>query len=182
LLPRRRGLLVGRRCPVAGPPAVPADLPGDHRRITADLGRVCLNSRPSARLREIPSRSSKVNILRTAGSWILFPPKTKIKCFDRLNSGINALSAEALAEIGVGISSETPKPIDPDLLRTVDVVVTRGRDARVDVSDGVAFQNWDTDEASERGIDGVDRMRLSSATTSTTESLAPGEDLTSRHR
>lgn len=73
---------------------------------------------------------------------------------------INNLSAEALAEVGVDISSETPKPLDPDLLRTVDLVVTLGREAQVDVPDGVGFQNWDTDEPSERGIEGMERMRL----------------------
>jgi arsenate-mycothiol transferase len=73
---------------------------------------------------------------------------------------INALSAEVLAEVGVDITGETPKPIDPELLRTVDVVVTLGREAHVDVPAGVGFQNWDTDEPSERGIDGIERMRL----------------------
>jgi arsenate-mycothiol transferase len=73
---------------------------------------------------------------------------------------INALSAEALAEVGVDISGETPKPVDVDLLRTVDVVVTLGREAQVDVPAGVGFQNWDTDEPSQRGIDGIERMRL----------------------
>ena len=73
---------------------------------------------------------------------------------------INALSAEVLAELGVDISGETPKPIDPDLLRSVNVVVTLGREAQVDVPAGVDLQNWDTDEPSERGIDGIERMRL----------------------
>ena len=73
---------------------------------------------------------------------------------------VNALSAQALAEVGVDIAGEVPTPIDPDVLRTVDVVVTLGREAKVDVPDGVTFQNWDTDEPSERGIDGIERMRL----------------------
>ena len=73
---------------------------------------------------------------------------------------INALSAEVLAEVGVDISGEVPKPVDPGLLRRVDLVVTLGRDATVDVPDGVELQNWDTDEPSARGIDGIERMRL----------------------
>ncbi len=73
---------------------------------------------------------------------------------------VNALSAGALAEVGVDIGGEAPKPVDPDLLRTVDLVVTLGREARLDVPDGVALRSWDTDEPSERGIDGIDRMRL----------------------
>ncbi len=48
----------------------------------------------------------------------------------------------------------------PDLLRAVDLVVTLGREATVDVPPGVELRNWDTDEPSARGIDGIERMRL----------------------
>ena len=75
-------------------------------------------------------------------------------------TAINALSAEALAEVGVDINDEEPKPIDAQLLHDVDVVVTLGREARVDPAPGTRFENWDTDEPSERGIDGIERMRL----------------------
>ena len=73
---------------------------------------------------------------------------------------INALSAEVLAEVGADMSGETPRPIDPEMLRTVDLVVTLGREAVVEVPPGVELRNWDTDEPSERGIDGIERMRL----------------------
>ncbi|QCQ94142.1 arsenate-mycothiol transferase ArsC [Rhodococcus sp. SGAir0479] len=75
-------------------------------------------------------------------------------------AAINALSAEALLEVGVDITGETPKAIDPQLVRDVDLVVTLGREASVDPVPGTAFENWDTDEPSERGIDGIERMRL----------------------
>ncbi|MEC4614382.1 arsenate-mycothiol transferase ArsC [Tsukamurella tyrosinosolvens] len=75
-------------------------------------------------------------------------------------SVVNGLSAESLAEVGVDITGETPKPIDPALLARVDLVVTLGQEAVVDTPDGVALVNWDTDEPSERGIDGIERMRL----------------------
>ncbi len=78
----------------------------------------------------------------------------------RPGDAINALSAHGLAEVGVDISGEVPKPIDPQPLRDVDVVVTLGRDARVDQVRGTRFERWDTDEPSERGIDGIDRIRL----------------------
>jgi len=39
-------------------------------------------------------------------------------------------------------------------------VVTLGRDAKVDPVPGPRFQNWDTDEPTDRGIDGIERMRL----------------------
>ena len=75
-------------------------------------------------------------------------------------SAINALSAQSLLEVGVDITGEHPKAIDPALLREVDLVVTLGREARVDVPPGTRLENWDTDEPSERGIEGIERMRL----------------------
>lgn len=75
-------------------------------------------------------------------------------------STINSLSADVLAEVGADMSGETPRPIDPELLRTVDLVVTLGREAVVETPPGVELRNWDTDEPSERGIDGIERMRL----------------------
>ncbi|MCB1265551.1 MAG: low molecular weight phosphatase family protein [Mycobacterium sp.] len=75
-------------------------------------------------------------------------------------SAINELSAQSLLEVGVDITGEHPKPIDPALLREVDLVVTLGREARVEVPPGTRLENWDTDEPSERGIEGLERMRL----------------------
>ena len=75
-------------------------------------------------------------------------------------SAINVLSAQSLLEVGVDITGEHPKAIDPALLREVDLVVTLGREARVDVPPGTRLENWDTDEPSERGIEGIERMRL----------------------
>ncbi|MFF5035684.1 arsenate-mycothiol transferase ArsC [Nocardia salmonicida] len=75
-------------------------------------------------------------------------------------TSVNALSAQSLLEVGVDIRAEIPKPIDPALLRTVDLVVTLGSEAHVEPVEGVRIINWDTDEPSERGIDGIERMRL----------------------
>ena len=73
---------------------------------------------------------------------------------------LNDLSAQALAEDGADISDEKPKLIDPQLVHDVDVVVTLGREAHLDPIPGTRFERWDTDEPSERGIDGIECMRL----------------------
>ena len=75
-------------------------------------------------------------------------------------TAINALSAESLREIGIDITGESPKPVDPQRVRDVDVVVILGREAELAPVPGTEFQIWDTDEPSERGIDGIERMRL----------------------
>ncbi|MET0199586.1 low molecular weight phosphatase family protein [Rhodococcus sp. RS1C4] len=75
-------------------------------------------------------------------------------------SAVNPLSAQSLLEVGVDLTGERPKPIDPELLARMDYVVTLGSEAKVDAVEGPTFENWDTDEPSERGIDGIERMRL----------------------
>jgi len=75
-------------------------------------------------------------------------------------ASLNALSVQVLHEVGASIDGERPKPIDPQLLTEVDLVVTLGGEAHVDAPAGVVVENWDTDEPSERGIDGIERMRL----------------------
>lgn len=75
-------------------------------------------------------------------------------------AAVNALAAETLLEVGVDITGQTPALIDPQLVREVDLVVTLGSEAKVEPIPGTDFENWDTDEPSERGIDGIERMRL----------------------
>lgn len=73
---------------------------------------------------------------------------------------VNALSAQSLEELGIDIRAETPKAVTEGMIRNADVVVTLGREAHLVPADGTRFENWDTDEPSERGIDGIERMRL----------------------
>jgi len=73
---------------------------------------------------------------------------------------VNELSAAALTEVGVDIGSESAKPIDPDLLASMTAVVTLGLEASVEPVAGPHFERWITDEPSDRGIDGIERMRL----------------------
>ena len=75
-------------------------------------------------------------------------------------TAVNELSAESLAEVGVDISHNTPRRITEEMVRAADIVVTLGREAHVDEVPDTRFENWDTDEPSERGIDGIERMRL----------------------
>lgn len=75
-------------------------------------------------------------------------------------SAVNDLSAQALLEVGVDITGEQPKLVDYQLARDLDLVVTLGREAQLDPLPGTRVENWETDEPSDRGIDGLERMRL----------------------
>ena len=73
---------------------------------------------------------------------------------------INAESASAIEEIGATMAGEHPKPINQDLLESVDRVIILGRDALIDTPGTAPIERWDTDEPSARGIQGPERMRL----------------------
>lgn len=77
-------------------------------------------------------------------------------------SGLNAEAAEAVGELGASMAGEVPKAIDPDVLRRVDRVISLGSEAVVEPVDGMrgTIETWETDEPSERGIGGMERMRL----------------------
>ena len=71
----------------------------------------------------------------------------------------------------------------------MDLVITLGREAVVEVPPN--SMNWDTDEPSERGIDGIERMRdtvqvysagTKPSTPSTTCPLGPGRGWCRHHR
>ncbi|MDV8148077.1 low molecular weight phosphatase family protein [Arthrobacter sp. B10-11] len=73
---------------------------------------------------------------------------------------LNPQAVESLAELGVDITGEHPKPLTDAVLDAVDVVVVLGTEAKVEPRDGTRFEVWETDEPSERGIEGMERMRL----------------------
>lgn len=76
---------------------------------------------------------------------------------------INALAAEVVAEVGADMTGQVPTALDPDLTRRVDRVVVLGAEAagQMDDDDNARTHDlWITDEPSDRGIYGSERMRL----------------------
>ena len=77
----------------------------------------------------------------------------------KIGGQVNDLSAQVLAEVGADAVGHQPRQLTDDLMRAADLVVVVGT-AEVTPPDGVALEVWNTDEPSERGIDGIERMRL----------------------
>ena len=73
---------------------------------------------------------------------------------------LNPQSVDSLAELGIDISGEHPKPVADDVLDAADVVIVLGTEAKVEPREGKRLEFWDTDEPSERGIEGMERMGL----------------------
>lgn len=73
---------------------------------------------------------------------------------------LNPQAVESLNELGIDITGEYPKPVTGEVLDTVDAVIVLGTEAELEPRDGIRFEIWETDEPSERGIEGIERMRL----------------------
>lgn len=78
----------------------------------------------------------------------------------RPGSALNEGSRAAVEEVGATFEGEHPKPIDPSLLDSVDRVVLVGTEAQLERPGTAPVEVWATDEPSERGIEGAERMRL----------------------
>ncbi|MGP4030901.1 arsenate-mycothiol transferase ArsC [Pseudarthrobacter sp. 1C304] len=73
---------------------------------------------------------------------------------------LNPQSVDSLSELGIDITGEHPKPVTDEVLNAVDVVIVLGTEAKVEAPEGKRLELWNTDEPSERGIEGMERMRL----------------------
>jgi protein-tyrosine-phosphatase len=72
---------------------------------------------------------------------------------------INPAVREAMAEIGLDISREFPKPLTDDVVRAADVVITMGCGDACPVYPGKRYLDWKLDDPAGRGIDAVRPIR-----------------------
>ena len=74
-------------------------------------------------------------------------------------SEINKVAVEAMAEVGVDISGESPKPWTYDVLDAVDVVVTMGCGDACPVIPGKRYEDWEITDPADRPLDDVRPIR-----------------------
>lgn len=75
-------------------------------------------------------------------------------------NSLNPQAVESLSELGIDITRELPKGVTDEVLAIVDAVIVLGTEANLEPPEGTRFEVWETDEPSERGIEGMERMRL----------------------
>ncbi len=77
----------------------------------------------------------------------------------KIGGQANELSAQVLAEVGADVSAHQPRQLTDEVMAAADLIVVVGT-AEVHAPPGTAVEVWHTDEPSQRGIDGIERMRL----------------------
>ncbi|TDB71596.1 arsenate reductase ArsC [Micromonospora sp. KC723] len=72
---------------------------------------------------------------------------------------VNPAAVAAMAERGIDISQEFPKPWTDEVVRAADVVVTMGCGDACPIFPGTRYENWDLDDPAGLGTTGVRPIR-----------------------
>jgi arsenate reductase (thioredoxin) len=74
-------------------------------------------------------------------------------------SDVNPVAVEAMAEVGIDISRELPKPWTDEILREADVIVTMGCGDACPVYPGKRYVDWELEDPAGRPIEEVRAIR-----------------------
>jgi arsenate reductase len=74
-------------------------------------------------------------------------------------STVNPAAIESMAEVGIDIRTEFPKPWTDEIIRAADVVITMGCGDACPVYPGKRYEDWVLDDPEGLGVDGVRPIR-----------------------
>ena len=72
---------------------------------------------------------------------------------------INPAAVAAMAEVGIDITDEFPKPWTDEVVRAADVVVTMGCGDACPIFPGKRYEKWELDDPAGRSVDDVRPIR-----------------------
>jgi arsenate reductase len=74
-------------------------------------------------------------------------------------SEVNPAAIDAMAEVGIDIRTEFPKPWTDEIVRAADVVITMGCGDACPVYPGKRYEDWVLDDPEGLGLAGVRPIR-----------------------
>ena len=72
---------------------------------------------------------------------------------------INPAVVEAMAEVGIDISKEFPKPMSDDMVRAADAVITMGCGDACPIYPGKRYEDWELADPAGQDLDTVRQIR-----------------------
>jgi arsenate reductase len=72
---------------------------------------------------------------------------------------INPAAVEVMAEVGVDITGEYPKPWTDEVVRAADVIITLGCGDACLVFPGIRYENWDLEDPAGQSVEAVRPIR-----------------------
>jgi len=91
-------------------------------------------------------------------------------------TALNPAVIEAMAEVGIDLSRERPKPLTDDSVRAADVVITMGCGDACPLYPGKRYEDWELEDPDGKDLDTVRRIRddIEGRVRSLVEEIAPG--------
>ncbi|MFF2555280.1 arsenate reductase ArsC [Nocardia sp. NPDC058058] len=74
-------------------------------------------------------------------------------------NAVNPIAVEAMAEVGIDITGQTPKILTPDTVETSTIVITMGCGDTCPYFPGVSYRDWTLDDPAGQGIEQVRIIR-----------------------
>jgi arsenate reductase (thioredoxin) len=74
-------------------------------------------------------------------------------------SEINPAVVEAMAEVGIDLGAEFPKPLTDEVVRAADVVITMGCGDACPIYPGKRYEDWDFEDPAGQDLETVRRIR-----------------------
>ncbi len=74
-------------------------------------------------------------------------------------NAVNPAAVEAMAEVGIDISDQTPKILTPDAVEASDVVITMGCGDTCPIFPGKSYRDWVLEDPAGKGVDAVRPIR-----------------------
>ena len=72
---------------------------------------------------------------------------------------VNPAAVEAMAELGIDISAESPKILTVDAVQASDVVITMGCGDTCPIFPGKSYRDWDLEDPAGQGVEAVRPIR-----------------------
>ncbi len=72
---------------------------------------------------------------------------------------INPAVVVAMAELGIDVSKEFPKPMTDEVVQAADAVITMGCGDACPIYPGKRYEDWELDDPADTDLDGVRRIR-----------------------
>lgn len=72
---------------------------------------------------------------------------------------VNPAAVEAMAEVGIDISTQSPKVLTVDAVQACDVVITMGCGDACPIFPGKRYLDWDLEDPAGKGVDAVRPIR-----------------------
>jgi arsenate reductase (thioredoxin) len=97
-----------------------------------------------------------------ASGWLKYLSDDRVDVFSGGSepaSTVNPAAIEAMAEVGIDIRAEFPKPWTDEIVRAADVVITMGCGDACPVYPGKRYEDWVLDDPEGLGLTGVRPIR-----------------------